>query len=121
MGRIGGGRLKVFTPIFLSSVADGRWFPAEFGTFSISMPLLPIAWAKEAIVGGSTGEGRRRSSFPNTRVSTVVIRFDTRDNQWRYAIEETKIARCDWLLWLDVHYQVNVHRACRVRSERGRQ
>jgi hypothetical protein len=26
MGRIGGGRLKVFTPIFLSSIADGRWF-----------------------------------------------------------------------------------------------
>jgi hypothetical protein len=55
-------------------------------------------------------EGWRPSRFPNTRVSTIVsIRFDTRNNQWRYAIEETKIARGGWLLRLDADYQVNGH------------
>jgi hypothetical protein len=68
---------------------------------------LPMAWAKEAVLvagGGTDGRLVALTLSQHARVKRRVDkRFDTRNNQWRHAIEETKIARCDCFFRLDAH------------------
>jgi glycosyltransferase involved in cell wall biosynthesis len=73
---------------------------------NIGRTLSHLAWAKDIVVvdsGSSDGTVAALAKFPNVRVFSH--RFDTHANQWRYAIEETKIGT-DWLMRLDADYQI---------------
>src|ERR1700722_16346377 len=74
---------------------------------NISRTLSHLAWAKDIVVvdsGSTDGTLAALTHFPNVRVFSH--RFDSHDQQWRYATEATNI-RTNWLLRLDADYQVS--------------
>jgi len=74
---------------------------------NIRRTLSRLMWAEDIVVVDSGSTDRTLtivSDYPNVRVFNR--RFDTHDKQWRYAVEETKIAT-EWILRLDADYQVS--------------
>jgi glycosyltransferase involved in cell wall biosynthesis len=74
---------------------------------NIARTLSHLAWAKDIVVvdsGSTDGTLAILASHPNVRV--FKRGFDSHGHQWRYAVEETKIAT-DWILRLDADYQVS--------------
>jgi glycosyltransferase involved in cell wall biosynthesis len=74
---------------------------------NIGRTLSRLGWARDIVVvdsGSTDGTLDILAACANVRVFTR--RFDTHAKQWRYALEETKIAT-DWILRLDADYQVS--------------
>jgi glycosyltransferase involved in cell wall biosynthesis len=74
---------------------------------NIARTLTHLAWAKDVVVvdsGSTDGTLAVLESLPNVRV--FKRSFDSHENQWRYAVEETQIAT-DWILRLDADYQLS--------------
>jgi len=73
---------------------------------NISRTMSHLAWANDVVVvdSGSTDDTLVvLAEFPKVRV--FKRQFDTHANQWRYAVENTRIAT-DWILRLDADYQL---------------
>jgi glycosyltransferase involved in cell wall biosynthesis len=74
---------------------------------NIARTLSRLGWAKDIVVvdsGSTDGTLAVLKSHPNVRV--FKRSFDSHGNQWRFAVEETRIAT-DWILRLDADYQVS--------------
>src|SRR5215211_7989902 len=73
---------------------------------NIARTLSHLGWAKDIVVvdsGSTDGTLAVLERLPNVRV--FKRDFDSHASQWRYAVEETRIAT-DWILRLDADYQL---------------
>ena len=74
---------------------------------NIGRTLRQLSWAKDIVVVDSGSTDKTLGIIKEFHHVRVFSRpFDTHANQWRFAIEQTKIAT-DWILRLDADYQVS--------------